>query len=92
MPAALPVRFTAEILKSPAKGGWTYLVWPDSPAFFGTRALVKIAGTADGHPFTSAFMPLGDGRHKLPVTAKTLAAIGKSVGDTVTVVVEQRLN
>ncbi|HEV7275119.1 MAG TPA: DUF1905 domain-containing protein [Devosiaceae bacterium] len=91
MSATLPVTFTAEILKSPAKGGWTYLIWPASAAFFATRARVRIAGTVDTHPLRTAFMPLGTGHHKLPLTAKTLAAIGKSVGDTVTVVVEQRL-
>lgn len=49
MPTQLPIRFTAEILKSQAKGGWTYLTWPEAAAFFGTHGLVKIAGTIDGH-------------------------------------------
>jgi hypothetical protein len=92
MPAHLPTRFTAEILKSPAKGGWTYLIWPDSAAFFGTRGLVKVTGTIDAHPFTSAFMPLGNGLHKLPITAGLRKAIHKEVGGTVTVTLEQRLN
>ncbi len=87
----IDLTFTATLTQEPGKGGWTYVVMDGSAGFFATRGLVKVSGTVDDQPFTSSFMALGDGTHKLPVKAAIRRHLGKHPGDTVTVHLNQRL-
>jgi hypothetical protein len=84
-------QFTATLQKSVDKGGWTYVVWPDSVTYFGTRGLATVRGSIDGHAFRGSLTALGEGWHKVPVKAGVRRAIGKQAGDDVTVRLEQRI-
>lgn len=88
----LDITFTAVLGKAQPGDTWTCVQLPGSAQIFDTRGLVRVAGTVDGHPFTGAFMALGDGTHKLPVTAAVRKAIGKGDGEQVEVHLQRRLS
>jgi hypothetical protein len=93
MPAGpLDIAFSAPLQKSRAKGGWYYLIWPESVATFGTRGLVKVCGRIGDEPFESAFMAMGGGVHKLPVKKDVVRRRNLAEGDPVEIRLDARLS
>jgi hypothetical protein len=83
--------FTAKIEVGTRKGSWPRVIWNESAKFFGTKGLVRVKGTIEGHPFEASFMAMGGGVHMLPIKAELRKVINKDVGDSVTIHLEQRL-
>lgn len=88
----LDITFTSTLGRVREGDTWTCAQLPGSATIFDTRGLVKVEGTIDGEPFRGAFMALGDGTHKLPVSAAVRKRIGKTDGDSVTVHLTRRLS
>ena len=91
-PTPLDITFTATLGKVREGDTWTCVQLPESASIFGTRGLVKVAGTVDGEPFRGAFMALGDGTHKLPIASSIRKRIRRTDGDDVTIHLTERLN
>jgi len=82
--------FSAIIITQEVKGGWTYVVWPESADFLGTRRATKVVATIGEHEFNVTCLPVGDGTHMLPLRKPVMSSIGKAAGDTVLVEVRKR--
>lgn len=89
-PQEIDFRLEATVSKDD-NSGWACVSIADSAERFGTGKAIKVIGTVDDHPIEATLLPTGGGTHMLPIKAATRKAIGKSVGDNVTIHLTQRL-
>lgn len=91
-PITLDHTFTAPIGVHVKGEVWACVAMPDSAAFFGTRRSVRVDLTVDELPLTNVgMMVTGTGGHMVSLNAAIRRALGKDVGDTVTVHLERRV-
>ena len=81
--------FSGVITKENKKGGWTYVVWPGSAEFLGTRKATKVIAKVGDYEFHATCLPLGDGTHLLPLSSSVMSSLGKTSGDTIVVEVRK---
>lgn len=81
--------FSAVIIREDAKGGWTYVVWPGSADFLGTRRATKVLAKVGKHEFNATCLPVGDGTHMVPLSKAVMSSIGMTAGDKVVVEVRK---
>ena len=79
--------FEVRLIKPPDIDGAYFLVPFNVQEVYGTKAHVKVRGTIDGHPYRGLIADMGEG-HCMVVRKEIREAIGKTVGDTVKVVME----
>jgi hypothetical protein len=85
----IDVRLDAEIVADP-NSGWACVVVPDSKERLGTGKAVRIVGTVDGEEIEATMLPIGGGRHMVPIKAAVRRTIGKGIGDRVHVEITGR--
>ncbi|MBX2899908.1 MAG: DUF1905 domain-containing protein [Cyclobacteriaceae bacterium] len=59
---------------------------------FGSKGMVKVKATFDGHPYRGVISNMGTGCHILIARKDVRQAIGKKVGDTVQITLEKDLD
>jgi hypothetical protein len=72
-------------------GAWTVVILPlDIKKIFSATGYIRIRGTIDGVPFdNSSLMPMGTGKHMLPIRTGIRKAIQKQAGDTIEIIFEK---
>ena len=84
------IKFTATILEASVGSGGAYVLFPyDVEETFGTKGRVPVTATIDGEPYRGSLVKYGLPQHMFPVLKGIREKIGKNIGDTIEVILEQ---
>lgn len=82
-------RFSTKLVAEGEGDAWTFVYLPPEVSqALGTRGMVAVKGTMNGHAFRTSAQPSGKGTHMLTVNKQLQAAAGARPGDTVDIVLE----
>jgi hypothetical protein len=83
-------KFTAKLEKSDDGMDTAFISIPfNVEKTYGTKGQVKVKATFDGHPYRGVIANMGRGCHTLGVRKDIREAIGKQVGDSISVELEK---
>jgi hypothetical protein len=84
------ISFKAKLENPQPQMDAAFITFPfDVKELFGTKGMVKVKASFDGHPYRGILSNMGGAHHVILVRKDVRAAIGKNVGDTVNVTIAQ---
>jgi hypothetical protein len=82
------IKLKTTLHREDIKGSRTYCVVRDAAKVFGSKGNIQVKGTLDGFAVEGTLMPRGDGSHWFAVKKEWRDAIGKSIGESVELILE----
>ena len=83
-------KFKATLEKPDKKGDMAFISIPfDVEKEFGSKGQIKVSATFNGHPYRGVMANMGTGCHIIGVRKDIREAIGKQVGEIISVTIEK---
>ena len=83
------IKFTAEIKESEVGSGGAYVLFPyDVMETFGSKGRIPVRAFIEGETYRGSLVKYGHPQHMFPVLKAIREKIGKSIGDTIEIILE----